>query len=733
MTRRAVLLIAGALAITAAGWFGWRQARGPAAHQGPIILISIDTLRADHLPAYGYKPLSTPVIDGLAADGVLFENAWAHSPQTLPSHASILTGRLPFEHGVRDNLGFTLKPDETTLAQMLKGRGYSTGAFVSAYVLRAETGMGRGFDTYDARLPVSSPEISIGEVQRDGADTVAAATAWLAAQHSSRFFLFLHLYEPHTPYSPPARFRQYQPYDGEIAYDDELVGRLLGLLKEKALYDPALVILLSDHGEGLGDHGEQEHGLFLYRETTHVPLIVKLPGEREAGRRVAAPVQHIDLVPSVLDMVGAAMPTGLRGRSLMPLFSGAAISDQGIYAEALYSRFHFAWSELYALTDSRYRLIRAPRDELYDIQEDRGERANIAATRESTRVAMRQALEKLMAGARIDEPGQSTPEDRERLKALGYVGSQATVGTQPGVDSMPDPKDKVHVLEQYRHALELVRQQRTEEAVAVLRAILSENPGMADAWSEVGGLLLRLGRTGDAIAAYKRLVEVAPHDPSALVTVAQLLVQTGRLDEAEAQATAAVAMLANADGRWKAAAHKVLMRVALERKNPELARAEAARAQQADPSIPLPDFVEGLIRYDAGQFAEALPHFQKAVESSANRTFQIPDLHYYLGDTLGRLERYQEAERELTIEIRLFPSSLRARAARAMLYRAQGRLAESDQEILDLVATSPGPEGYGLAAKLYAMFGETEKARAARAQAAVGGAADRPAQPPARR
>jgi tetratricopeptide (TPR) repeat protein len=226
-------------------------------------------------------------------------------------------------------------------------------------------------------------------------------------------------------------------------------------------------------------------------------------------------------------------------------------------------------------------------------------------------------------------------------------------------------------------------------------------------------------------------VEVAPHDPSALVTVAQLLVQTGRLDEAQAQADAAVAMLANAEGRWKAAAHKVLMRVALERKDPKLARAEAARAQQADPSIPLPDFVEGLIRYDAGQFAEALPYFQRAVESSANRTFQVPDLHYYLGDTLGRLERYPEAE--LSIEIRLFPSGLKARAGRAMLYRALGRVAESDQEIEDLVRTSPGPEGYGLAVKLYTMFGEPEKAQAARARAVSAGAAGRPPQPPAGR
>ena len=214
------------------------------------------------------------------------------------------------------------------------------------------------------------------------------------------------------------------------------------------------------------------------------------------------------------------------GRSC-PLLSGGAIPEQGIYAEALYARFHFAWSELYALTDARYRLIRAPRDELYDIQQDAGERTNVAAARESTRIAMRQALEKLMAGAKIDEPAQVTPEDRERLKALGYVGSQATLGSKPGVDSLPDPKDKVHVLEQYRAALELVRQGRPGEAIAAFQALAAENAQMADVWSELGGLLLRPGRTEEAIAAYKRLVEVAPHDPSALVTVAQLLVQSG--------------------------------------------------------------------------------------------------------------------------------------------------------------------------------------------------------------
>jgi len=715
MRLRYAILVLAIVAVSAAAWFAWHATQPPSAHAGPIVLISIDTLRADRLPAYGFKATRTPAIDSLAADGILFEHAWAHAPQTLPSHASIFTGRLPFEHGVRDNLGFALRPEDPTLASLLRARGFATGGFVSAYVMRGDTGLSRGFDTYDDRLPPASPEVAIGEVQRDGQDTVAAALNWLATQRSPRFFLFLHLYEPHTPYEPPARFREFQPYDGEVAYSDELAGRLLAGLRDRGLYDDSLIVFLSDHGEGLGDHGEQEHGLFLYGETTRVPLIVKLSGQRNAGRRVAAPVQHIDVVPTVLDLVRAPRPDGLRGRSLAPAFAGQAIPEQGIYAEALYARFHFAWSELYALTDSRYRFVRAPRDELYDMETDRGERENVASSRESTRVAMRQALEQLMAGAKIDEPAQATPEDRERLKALGYIGMQAAAGTQPGADSLPDPKDKVEVLEQYRRALDLVRAAKPEEAIAVLRGIVAENPGMADVWSEIGGLLLRLGRAGEAIEAYKRLVEVAPHDPSALVTVAQLLAQAGRPEEAQAQATAALAMQSSTDPRWKAAAHKVLMRVALDRRDTTLARAEAARAQEADPSIPLPDFVEGLIRYETGQLNEALPFFERAAQASGGRTFQIPDLHYYMGDILARQERYEEAERELSLEIQLFPSNLRARSSRAMLYRVQGRIDASTREIERMLRASPSPEAYGLAIKLWTMFGELEKARDARA------------------
>src|SRR5438874_4923920 len=281
--RFSFIIFLAALSTTMAAVGGWRYARASAPVSGPIIVISIDTLRADHLPAYGYKKIKTPAIDELAADGVVFDRAYSHAPQTLPAHAALLSGQLPFETGVRDNVGFTIKRGERLLPQMLRERGFTTAGVVSAYVLRKETGISQGFDFFDGEMPPSSPELSIGQVQRDGGESEAIAERWLDQQRSQRVFLFLHLYEPHKPYSPPAEYAQYDPYDGEIAYADAIVGRLIRYLKMHQLYARSTIVLLSDHGEGLGDHGEQEHGLFVYDEAIHVPLIVRQAGGSGAG------------------------------------------------------------------------------------------------------------------------------------------------------------------------------------------------------------------------------------------------------------------------------------------------------------------------------------------------------------------------------------------------------------------------------------------------------------------
>lgn len=716
LTRRAGVIVTALVAIGASLVVWWRYSAPPRAFP-PIILISIDTLRADHLPVYGYQSVRTPAIDALAADGIVFENAYAHSPQTLPSHASILSGRLPFEHGVRDNVGFAVRPDEKMLPAMLRDLGYASGGFVSAYVLRDETGIGRTFDQYDANMPPSSPEVPIGQLQRDGANTLASADRWLDSLRSHRFFLFFHTYEPHSPYTPPSRFAEYSPYDGEIAAADEIIGRLVESLKRRGIYSEALILLLSDHGEGLGEHGEQEHGLFLYRDTIRVPLLIKLPRQRNAGRRVAAPVQHIDLVPTIRDLLGLPTDAALRGRTLRPVFGGGSVRDEGMYAEALYPRYHFGWSELYALTDAQYSYIRAPREELYDLRRDPGQQTNLASERESTRVAMRGALERLTAGASIEAPDEVSADARERLTGLGYVGMAPVTDKSSG--ALPDPKDKVQVLERYRAAIALVREGHFDRALSDFRAIAAENPTMADVWSEIGGLALRLGRTQDAVAAYKRLVEIAPRDRSALINVAEALLKLGKLDEAREHAALAAQTIPESDVRWRAKAHQTLAMIALARRDEAAARAEAKRASEIDPSLPMSQYVEGLIRYNAHQFDAAVPFFQEALKQSASSTVQIPELRYYLGDALAHNDRFTEAEPVLIDEVRLFPYDLRARAALAMLYRATGRIEASNRAVESIVRVSPSAEGGALAEKLWRMFGEPERARAVkRAEAA---------------
>ena len=706
------------LAATSTVALVWFLREPPLRFSGPIVLVSIDTLRADRLPAYGYGGVETPAIDRLAADGVLFERAYAHSPQTLPAHVSMFTGLLPVEHGVRDNLGFAVGPEPTLLSELLAPLGYRTAAVVSSYVLRRETGLARGFDAYDDRLPAASPDLSSVRVQRDGGDSLAVAERWLDGNADSRFFLFLHLYEPHTPYAPPARFARYEPYDGEIAYADEIVGRLFDSLRRRGLYDDALIVLLSDHGEGLGDHGEQEHGVFLYDEAIHVPLVMKLPGGRGAGRRVAVPVQHIDLFPTLLDLSGAPVPGGLQGRSLRPLLvgDGDGWPERHIYAEALYPRYHFGWSELYALTTDRYRYIRAPREELYDLVADRGERENLAPQRARTVRELRATLDGLLGGSAVGEPPAVSDDVLRRLRSLGYLGGGGPVDTETPSAALPDPKDRIGVLARYREAVDRAGRLELDAAIVMLEEILAGNPGMADVWLQLGNLQARGGRLTGAVESYRQAVALNPADSVGLWAMASTLLRLQQFDAAWEHGLLAAEVARTPDRR--ARARELLARVALARRDREAARRQAELARENDPTLPLPDFVQGRILHEDGRYAEALPVFERALEAVRSRTLAMGELHFYLGDTLARLDRPAEAEMHFRDELQLTPNDLRARAGLAMLYQSQGAAEAAAAAVDALLEAAPTPEGYRLAAQLWEMFGGSRRAAAVRAEAA---------------
>ena len=715
------ILILAAFGTGLAAVGGWRYARASAPVNGPIVVISIDTLRADHLPVYGYRKVRTPAIDALAHDGVVFERAYSHSPQTLPAHASLLSGRLPFETGVRDNLGFVIKASERVLPQMLRERGYATGGIVSAYVLRKETGISQGFDFFDGEMPPSSPERLVGQVKRDGSDSEVIAEHWLDSLGSSRAFLFLHLYEPHKPYAPAVRFAEFAPYDAQIAYADEIVGRLVRYLKTHQLYDRSTIVLLSDHGEGLGDHGEQEHGLFVYEEAVHVPLIIKQAGATGAGRRVSDLVQHLDLVPTVLDLVRAPVPGNLRGRSLKPLLDGTGrLQDRTIYSEALYARYHFGWSELTSLSDGRYHYIRAPREELYDLQRDPGEQENLAedpGKADDARQALRSVLERLVGDTPMGSPGSPSADARERLQTLGYVSGLTDVVTDPG-SQLPDPKDKREIVERYRSAVDLAGVHKWPQAVGLLRQILRNEPELAGVWDQLAVFAIRADRWNQAIDAYKHFIELRPSDANGYIAAANALLKVRKVEEARRYAELAASVADEHDGRLRASAHEVLANIALIRHEPAVARDEAELAHQADPALPMPAYIDARLLYDQARYADALPFFEQAnAELRQSKGRQIPDLHFYAGDNLARLERFPEAEAQFLEELHNFPQNTHALAGLATLYHTTGRPDDATRVIADLMRMTPTPDAYALAARLLTAFGNRQQADAVRAEA----------------
>ncbi|OFV92393.1 MAG: hypothetical protein A3H95_04830 [Acidobacteria bacterium RIFCSPLOWO2_02_FULL_64_15] len=703
--RYTLILVSVGLSTALAAVGGWRYARASAPLAGPIIVISIDSLRPDHLPAYGYRKVETPAIDELANSGVVFERAFAHAPQTLPSHAALLSGRLPFETGVRDDTGGSVRPGERLLAQMLRERGYATGGVVSSSLLRQETGIGQGFDFFDAEMPVDPSARAAGRVQRDGAHSEQIAEQWLETVGGSRAFLLLHLNEPHKPYAPPDRFSQYSPYDGEIAYADEIVGRLVRYLKTHQLYDRSTIVLLSDHGEGLGDHGEQEHGLFLYDETIRVPLIIKQEGNARAGARVSDVVQLIDLVPTILDLVQAPTPGSLRGRSLEPLLDGGSRRPgQAVYSEALYGRYLFGWSELASVTDGRYRYIRAPREELYDLERDPNERDNL-----------------LVPGPQENLSNLGNPANPERaVQALAEALDRLTSGTAPAVPtssaSLPDPKDTYQILEAYRSAVELASAGEWSKAIGLLQRIVREHPELVEAWNQLARSAYRIDRYDVALGAYKHLIALRPSEPAGYIGAAEALVKLKRLEDARAEAARAADVAT--DRAARVSAHELLVRIALARRDAEAARAGAGRVHDIDPSVPMPTYVDARLLYDQGHYADALPLFEQAIaELKKAGGLPMADLHYYAADTLERAARPQEAEVWFLEELRYFPGNTRARGGLASLYHATGRPDEADKILSEMIETRKDPESYSLAARLWQSFGKIRQAAAIRAEA----------------
>jgi len=692
MSRAALLVLCAATSIACRS-----GVTGARADRAPVVLVSIDTLRSDHLPAYGYRGVETPHLDRFRRDAILFAHAYSPCPMTLPSHLTMLTGLQPPEHGVRNNIGFTFRSDShASLPTLLKKQGYATGAAVSAYVLRGETGLAAAFDFYDDSID-PRPGAAFAEFQRRGGTTAALARDWVQARKDAPFFFLLHLYEPHVPYDPPEPFRSRYPlaYDGEIAAADAIVGDFLDFLRRAGIYDRALIVVTSDHGEGLGDHGEEQHSVLLYREAIQVPLLLKLPGSQRAGETVDAPAHLADLLPTVTEVLGLETPPAAKGISLLRL-----PPVRSLYAETLYPRLQLGWSDLRSLVDDRYHYIEGPRPELYDLVQDPGETHDRAAAEPAMASRMRSELAQVPAG--LTTPGDVDRTAAERLATLGYVGTPRERGGGP----LPNPRDNVHLLGRIRDGLRLADQKQFVEAVATLRAIVAESPDMVDVWTKLGDVRRQMGNLDEAARAYAEAVRRCPM-PSAdmVLSLGQAELARGRLDEAEAAARSAL-------GGSPARAHDLLARLALARGRFDEADAQARAARDSNPQ-PSADLLLAEVAIRRGDDAGALRILDAAGARAAELKMErVYGLDFLRGDALARLARPAEAEAAYRREIEAFPDHLQAYANLAVVHFVQGKRPAVQRILEDMARANPGPTAYRLAAKTWEAFGDRKAAAA---------------------
>jgi tetratricopeptide (TPR) repeat protein len=672
------------VAVAGSAAVGWWYARESPAHQGPIVLISIAGLPATELASYGAERTDTPAIDTLATESVVFERAYSHSPQTLPAHASMLTGQLPPEHGVRDEAGFTLTANARTLAELLRSRGFTTGAAVSSFLLRPQSGVSQGFSFYDAELPPATGD-EVPALEREGALTIDAAERWIQMRSGQRFFLFVQV-------------------DGRDA--DTAVARLSAALKQHRLYDQATILLV-------GDHGEAGSGMSLDDTALRIPMIVKQPNGDGAGRRVLAPVQHIDLLPTILDLVRAPEPGGLRGRSLRPVLDDgdATVESQPIYAESFAAYFRFGGTPIYALTGDHYRYVRGVDEELVALAPPVDE----AGGGESTDAGrLRSALDRMLASTAIAPPRALPAGDEERYALLGYLSAFPRAASP---DTMLDAMAQKAMVDAHRAAATLIGQKRYSAGIRGLQAIVHAHPALAAVHYQIGALLLRMGRLDEAIRAFDTVRELRPDATAGALALADTLMHAGRTAMAREQAGMAIALAEHEDTRALAAAHEMAARVALADKDPESATRHAEAAHAADATLPAPQFVRGRVAYDEGRYEDAAAQFSDAEKVLGERGGTMADLHLYLGESLARLDRYTDAESQFRAELQAYPRNVQAYTSLAMLYRASNRDADVEDVLNELVAATPTPEGYAVAARLWTILGERSRAEALRSDA----------------
>jgi choline-sulfatase len=625
-----------------------------------VLLISIDTLRADRLGSYGYTAARTPVLDALAAKGVLFTDATSHAPLTLPAHVAMLTARYPGAYGIRVNGMGSVPASATTIAERFKGLGYRTGAVVASAVLARGYGLDQGFDDYDDQIVVSTSEtLSTAELQRPADAVTTAAKGWLDPRDANPWFLWVHYYDPHLPYAAPAKYRAAapdRPYDAEIAFTDAEIGRLLAGVDRAR----TIVVVTGDHGEALGEHGEPDHGFFLYDSTLRVPLIVSGPNLKP--RRVAEQVRHVDLAPTLVQLAGGQAQSGDDGQSLVGLLNGESRREVPVsLAESWYPRYHFGWSELKSIRVGEWKYIAAPKPELYDLRTDKAEARNVAAERGAVAGRLAQDLSRI--AGRFEQRAVATeqpdPAAVQRLQALGYLGSFAVVSSG---SAQENPLDRVGDYRKYRdlfnRALSLLGRAQPAEAAAVLQQLVKLNVRAFEAHLYLGNAYAALKKPREALGEYDAAALLNPSVATPHIEAAKLLSTANDHPAAILRGRKAIEIAPGSDyanytlgivyrraERWPEAADALLRAVEL---NPGNVRARAALGAAA--------MRTGRIDVASTQYNELI-----------RRSYDVAPSHFNLGIIAASRKDTAEAARRFKLALQADPNFKPARDALAKI------------------------------------------------------------------
>jgi len=642
---------------------------GYAGPSTPVILVSVDTLRADHLSCYQAGRRPTPHIDGLAKNGTLFSQVSSPFPLTLPAHAALLTSTYPFSNGVEDN-GIPLQSTAITLATVLKNAGYRTGAFVGSFVLDRRFGLNRGFDVYDGPLDVHNKTTSGAvERKRPGARVAEAATRWVERNSSAPFFLFLHLYDLHLPYDlpqDPSLRHGETGYSAELAYVDHVLADFLAFLNRCLLLQKALIVFTSDHGEGLGEHGESTHGYFIYQSTVHVPLIIRWPtgSRRLAQDRVDEPASLLDVAPTILDAIGLPRPGGMRGRSLI-----ADAGAQEIYSESLYARNHFGCAILRSVRLGPYKYIQAPKPELYDLASDPNEQRNIYERDRSRATALRERIIALRGSSPAGrKPPSPTPETAAALRSLGYLsGSTSSSHLEPRVD----PKDRIGDFERYLGALAVASRGSVAESEGLLEKLRDKLPEVVDIPISLGVNLQQLGEYAQAAREFKRALKEAPGNAQALFELAHCYFRLRQPKDAvrELKATLAVEP-------WYTRADELLAEILIQEKDFPQARSHLNHLLSVDPDNYTAHFNLGVFEAMEKNWSVAEQRMLSALHTDPDSA----EAHNTLGSIYFQRGKLEPARRQFEEAIRLQTRLASAHYNLGLVFQQQGKREEAAQE-----------------------------------------------------